>query len=215
MRTENVHDALQQIREIKVALIAGEKFTGYSGRTRAVAGTLTLLGTLVMSRPFFPEEAEAHLAGWSLVGLAALIANYSALLHWFFFHPNASRDWRRLVPAAEGLPPIFVGGVLSVVLVFHGMTDLLFGTWMCLFGLTNLSSRRVLPRGSWSLGLFYISCGTGCLLLPISFTNPWPMGIVFFIGELLGGYMFHIHRLPEWRMKSEQTKWGRASGRMD
>ena len=213
MITSNVHDALQQVRDIKTALIAGEKLTGYSGRMRAVAGTFTLIGAVIMSRSFFPATPHAHLFGWAVVMLAALIANYSALIHWFLSHPEDAPDWRRLVPAAEGLPPIFVGGVLSMLFVLSGMFDSLFGTWMCLFGLTNLSSRRVMSKGSWPLGLYYIACGTGCLFLPISFTNPWPMGIVFFVGELLGGYIFHIHRLPEWRLKFEDALKRRSHSR--
>jgi hypothetical protein len=201
MIVDNIHEALRQVREMKLRLLATERITGYSGRVRAVAGTFALLGAAVMSRSWFPETARAHLMGWCVVMVAAFIANYSALFYWYLFLSKEERDWRRLVPAADGLPPMVVGGVLSAVFILEGHYNTLFGTWMCLFGLTNLSSRRVLPKGSWPLGIYYIACGTACLFLPeVRFTNPWPMGIVFFVGELVGGYIFHIHRLPEWRV---------------
>ncbi len=209
----NIHEALRQVREMKLRLLAAERFTGYSGRVRAVAGTFALTGAVVMSRSWFPATPRAHLIGWCIVMVAAFLANYSALFHWYRFLSEEGRDWRRLVPAADGLPPMVVGGVLSAVFVLEGQYDHLFGTWMCLFGLTNLSSRRVLPKGSWPLGLYYIVCGTVCLLWPrIEFTNPWPMGIVFFVGELVGGYIFHIHRLPEWRMGHLLKKGGPRDG---
>jgi hypothetical protein len=197
----NIHDALRQVRDIKAGLLAGETFTVYSGRMRALAGAFALLGAIIMSRSFYPATIRAHLIGWGVVMAAAFSANYFALFRWFFHHPDRDRDWRRLVPAAEGLPPIFVGGILSTVFILHGLFAPLFGMWMCLFGLTNLSSRRVLPKGSRPLGFFYIACGSGCLFISPSFINPWPMGIVFFVGEILGGYIFDVHRLPEWRLK--------------
>jgi hypothetical protein len=69
----------------------------------------------------------------------------------------------------------------------------LAGIWMCLFGLANLASRHVLPRQISQVGWFYIACGTACLLVSdISFLNPWPMGIVFFLGEWAGGIILHF-----------------------
>ena len=48
--------------------------------------------------------------------------------------------------------------------------------------------RLSLPPGIYLVGLAYVACGALCLLLPsVTFTNPWPMGIVFFAGELTGG----------------------------
>jgi hypothetical protein len=128
----------------------------------------------------------------------SVLANYSALLYWFLFHPDVKRDVRRLMPTVDAIPSLIVGGVLTLALILRGNYDALFGTWMCLFGLTNLSSRHVLPRALWPLGFFYIGCGTICLLLPaVSFTNPWPMGIIFGIGEWIGGFIFHYNRIPD------------------
>ncbi|MFT5123151.1 MAG: hypothetical protein ACI97B_001783, partial [Verrucomicrobiales bacterium] len=65
---------------------------------------------------------------------------------------------------------------------------LLYGLWMAMFGLAIIASRYVLPRYSGWVGLFYILCGTFFLgYNHLAFSNPWPMGIVFFIGEWVGG----------------------------
>ncbi|MEI8351824.1 MAG: hypothetical protein WCG36_05870, partial [bacterium] len=63
-----------------------------------------------------------------------------------------------------------------------------FGVWMCLYGLAHMGYRHSLPAGIIGVGLFYQAAGVAFLLLPfITFMNPWPMGLVFFAGESVGG----------------------------
>lgn len=198
MIATHIHQALAQVQELKLRVIDSQRFTGYSGYSRMTGGTLALLAALVLSRSGYPQTPTAHLVGWGFVLAVSLVVNYAAVLHWFLFDPDTGRDIRRLVPTLYVLPSLAVGGILSAALIRLGAHDALFGTWMCLFGLANLSSRQILPRTLWPLGLFYIGCGTVCLFWPgLTFTNPWPMGLVFGIGEWVGGFIFHYHRRPE------------------
>ena len=198
MISRQVHHALRQVRELKLRVLNAERFTGYSGRCRAVGGTIALVAAAVMSASWFPRTTGAHLAGWCSVLALSVLANYSAVLHWFLFHPEVKRDPRRLMPTVDALPSLAVGGLLSLFLIRNGQYDALFGTWMCLYGLTNLSTRRVLPKALWPLGFFYIGSGALCLFLPgLSFTDPWPMGLVFGLGEWAGGLIFHHNRVPD------------------
>ncbi len=198
MMAMHIHQALAQVRELKMRVINAQHFTGYSGRCRAMTGTLALLAALVLSTEWYPRTPTAHLLGWGTVLVVSVILSYWAVLHWFLFDPDTQRDIRRLMPTVYALPPLIVGGILSAALIRQGAYDALFGTWMCLFGVANLSSRQVLPKALWPLGLFYIVSGTVCLFWPsLSFTNPWPMGLVFGIGEWVGGFIFHYHRLPD------------------
>ena len=203
MIATHVHHALAQIRELKMQVLSAQHFMGYSGRCRAVCGTAALAAPFVLSANGYPQTEVAHLLGWGVVLAFALVANYAAVLYWFFFFPDVKRDLRRLMPTVDALPSLLVGAILSIALIARAQYDALFGTWMCLFGLTNLSSRHVLPNALWPLGFFYIGCGTACLLVPsVSFTNPWLMGIVFGLGEWAGGFIFHVHRLPEARLST-------------
>jgi len=196
MIAANIHDALAQVRELKTRVLNAQRFTGYSGRSRALGGAIAIFAALIMSAEWYPRTTFAHIAGWGFVFLCAALSNYSALLYWFFFHPEPERDLRRLIPTIDALPPLLVGGILTGALIFHKQYDLLFGTWMCLYGLANLSCRQTLPKALWPLGIFYIACGTVCLSAPwIRLTNPWPMGIVFGVGELIGGFIFHRNRI--------------------
>jgi hypothetical protein len=198
MMTMHIHQALAQVQELKMRVINAQHFTGYSGRCRVVGGTLALLAPLILGADWYPKTPTAHLMGWGCVLTVSVLANYFAVLHWFLFDPDTRRDVRRLIPTVYVLPSLAVGGILSAALILHGAYDSLFGTWMCLFGLANLSSRQVLPKTLWPLGLLYIVSGTACLFWPsLSFTNPWPMGIVFGIGEWVGGFIFHYHRRPD------------------
>jgi hypothetical protein len=91
------------------------------------------------------------------------------------------------------LLPLAVGGILTITFLKHELYSYLFGVWMCLFGLANFATRHTVPRSIWIPSLFYIACGTILLLQrDLSFLNPWPMGIVFFIGEWTGGIILHF-----------------------
>ncbi len=216
MIANHVHHALGQVRQLQRMVFDSHRFTGYSGRIRAVGGTVALVAAVVMSRSWFPANDQAHLAGWALVAAVAVIANYSGLFHWFLFSPKARRDPRRLMPTVDALPPLIVGAVLSLVLVLGDHHDLLPGTWMCLYGLANLASRRVLPAAIWPLGIYFIVCGSVCLLvLRPGFVNPWPMGLVFFCGEWVGGLIFHHNRMPDAPMSSFFVQKGKADEHRD
>ncbi|HEC03887.1 MAG TPA: hypothetical protein ENI81_10165 [Phycisphaerales bacterium] len=196
MIAAHIHDALAQVRELKMRVLNAQQFTGYSGRVRALGGAIALLAAFLMSANWYPRTTIAHLSGWGLVFLCAVLSNYSALLYWFLFHPESERDIRRLVPTIDALPPLAMGGILTGALILNRQYDMLFGMWMCLYGLANMSCRRTLPKALWPLGIFYVVCGTVCLCAPgITLTNPWPMGIVLGAGELVGGFIFHRNRI--------------------
>jgi hypothetical protein len=51
---------------------------------------------------------------------------------------------------------------------------------------------------NYAVGFYYLLCGIFFLLVnPVPFTNPWPMGIVFCIGELFGSYAFYQMRVKK------------------
>lgn len=79
---------------------------------------------------------------------------------------------------------------LSVALARTGQLDLLFGVWMALYGASRMGHRRSLPFPIYCGGLAYLAGGIFFLLwLGVSFTDPRPMGLVFGLGELFGGWV--------------------------
>jgi hypothetical protein len=188
----HIHDALAQVRKLQELILEKRSFRGYSGKARMVGAAVVLAGAIVMSCSWFPRANMAHLIAWGSVLGAALVLNYGALFIWFLFNPQIKRNVAMLVPAIDAVPALAIGAILSLALIIKGEFDFLFGVWMCLYGLAHVSYRQSLPPANYAVGTYYMLCGTICLLWPeFSFLNPWPMSIVFFVGELAGGYILH------------------------
>jgi hypothetical protein len=154
-----------------------------------------MLGAGALASPLVPREPLAHLLGWGIVLGLGLLCNYAALAYWFWRDADVRRNPARLKPAIDAIPALAVGAAFSLAAIFRLQYDLLFGIWMSLYGLAQVAYRRALPRGIYYVGLGYLACGAFCLLSPdISFTNPWPMGLVFLVGEWLGGGILYLHK---------------------
>ena len=193
MIASHIHDALRQVQELRRNILEKQRFKGYSGRARAISGTLALGAAFLLAFGPVPQTFAAHFLTWGIVFLLAGLLNFGAIIYWFLFDPAAGRNLRRLKPVVDVLAPLILGGILTLVFLSRGMHDDLAGLWMCLFGLAHVSARHTLPRGIVWVGLFYIVAGALELIwLKHSFLNPWPMGLVFFVGEWTGGTVLHF-----------------------
>lgn len=186
MIASHVHDALLQVTQLKGIILEKKNFTGYSGKAKVSGGCIALLGSAVLTSGVFHVNYSSTLAVWSIVGLISLLINYTGLFCCFCYSENHSKS-TILMPALDAVPAIAVGGILGVTLIYHLQYNLFFGTVMSLYGLAHVHYRRSLPWIIYIVGYYYIICGAICLWLSCSFLNPWPMGIVFFAGELISG----------------------------
>lgn len=192
MIPEQLREALDSIRQLRRTVMERQRFRGYSGRARIASGILALIMAFVMQIAF-PQTTRAHLIGWAAVLAGALLLNGGAVVYWFLFDPRVQRDVRRLSPLLDTLPPLAVGGALTAALVLKGQHQFLFGVWMCMFGLSNLASRYVLPGPVVWVGAFYVLCGMAWWFLPqSSFLDPLPAGLVFCAGETASGLILHF-----------------------
>lgn len=213
MSANHIQDALGAVQQLRQIMLQRQPFRGYSGPARLLSGIVALLAAVVMSHASFPTTIQAHTVGWGVVFLVATLTNFGAVLYWFLHDPLIKVDFRRLKPVLDTIPPLFVGAVLTFVLIWNGQHRFLFGTWMCMFGLSNLASRYVLPSWVTVIGIFYILGGALCLVSPtIQFQDPWPMGLIFFVGEAAGGLVLYadrrryvtLEKTSEWFSQSEQ-----------
>ena len=194
MVANHIHDALSQVRKLREAVLEKRQFRGYSGPARMFSGGIALAGAAVLAW-LQPATAAGHLIGWGAVLVAALLLNYGALLYWFLRDPQVGRDPAMLQPAFDAIPPLAVGAAFTAACLLRGHYDLLFPVWMCMYGLAHIPYRNSLPHANYGVGLFYIAAGTACLFWSGAiFTNPWPMGLVFFAGEMAGGTILHLNR---------------------
>lgn len=192
MIAHHIHDALAQVRRLQEFILERGNFRGYSGSARIIGGFAALGGVMILDSGKIPDTPPAHLAGWGIVLAVGLAVNYAGLALWFLRNPKAKKDMSNLTPAIDAIPPLAIGAVLSLAVILKQQYDFLFGIWMCLYGVVHTAYRRSLPKENYFIGVFYMLCGAVCLFLPqVSFTNPWPMGFVFFIGETLGGIVLY------------------------
>ena len=195
MVAHHIHDALDQVHRLQELILEKRKFRGYSGSARMAGGMITALGCIVLGSSLVPKTVVAQLTGWMLLAGAAMALNYGALILWYIQLPNDERKTVRAKPVLDAMPPLLLALPLTVALLVRGYPDLLFGTWMCLYGLAHTSCRRDLPRGNWLVGIYYLLCGSFFMLWQkAEFLTPWPMGVVFLIGESVGGIIFHRHK---------------------
>jgi hypothetical protein len=188
MIASHIHDALAQVKTLQGLLLERSFFRGYSGRARLLSALAALSAAALLDSPWVPRTPAAHLRGWGLTLAAALAFNYAALGWWFFFDAEVRRNARRLKPALDAVPALAVGAALSAAVILAGLHRPLFGIWMSLYGLSQAAYRRSLPPGIYWVGLAYVAGGLVCLLAPrLDFLNPWPMGLMFFTGEMIGG----------------------------
>ncbi len=206
MIANHIHDALRQVASMRALALEHARFRGYSGRVRMLGGVVAFCGALVLSRPFYPAEPLAHLAGWGVVLVLALLANYGGLLLWFLRDPVAGRDRMQLLPALDACPAFMAAALLSAALILRGEFNLLFGMWMGMYGLVHAAYRRNLPPAILLVGLFYGAAGTVCLFHPsVQFVNPWPMGLVFLVGEISGGLVLMKANPPQQECEEEES----------
>jgi len=195
MLTGHVNQALEQVRELRRVAMEGRRFRGYSGRARALSGTFALVTAGILGSRWYPHNVISHCDGWGTLVLVSVILNYGAVLRWFFMDSESRRDARRLLPIFDVLPPLLVGCALTIIFVIREDFQYLPGVWMCCYGLVNMSQHTILPESIRALGWYYIVCGVACMMVfNFPFLNPWPMGVVFFIGEWWGGFIFHVNR---------------------
>lgn len=196
MDGHEIDEALARVRDMQAMVMERRRFRGYSGLGRFAGGALALVASGILCHAqWVAPTRRAHLAGWMVVLAAGLALNYAPLLAWMLRQRRAHGNWNDARPAAHALPALVVGAALTLALVRANAHDLLFGSWMSVFGLVHGAYRRLLPPAILHLGPSYVACGAFYLVAPgIDFLDPRPMGLVFGLGEMLGGICLFLDK---------------------
>ena len=117
MIASHIHDALAQVRTLQEFIIEKNLFKGYSGKARILSGFCAVACASILGSDLVQPNPWHHLAGWGIVLVAGVFANYAALLYWFLFDREVKRNPLMLKPAIDAIPAMAVGGVLSLVIV--------------------------------------------------------------------------------------------------
>jgi hypothetical protein len=186
----DLHDALNQIAEIRHRSEASGEFRGYRSLPVAVAGLLAIFAA-TLQKIILPDPAE-HPLRFSLywTGIAILAAAPSAIRIYLRDWREAHSVGRRLtrLALAQFLPCLAVGALITIAIVRHSpeFAWALPGLWQLTYSLGIFASCRFLPQGLIWCGMIFLisgawnlSYGRGDLAM-----NPWLMGGPFGAGQL-------------------------------
>jgi hypothetical protein len=191
-----LREALSQIAEIRQQMARTEVFRGYRSLPVAFSGILACVAAIVQAL-WIPEptrNVSLYLTLWigsAAVGIAA------AGLEMTLRARHASRWSREQTWQAveQFLPCVVAGGLLTLVMARSAESILwvLPGLWSILFSLGIFASRRLLPRATFGVAIYYLVAGLTSLALAQGewSLSPWAMGIPFGGGQLLAAAVLY------------------------
>jgi hypothetical protein len=185
-----LHEALDQIAEIRDHLARTETFEGYRSATVAASGLLAFAAAGIQAA-LMPDpigHLEIYLVLWGTVAfVSAAMAGIEMLVRCRAASETAVRLTRMV--AEQFLPCIVVGALLTVAIaaVAPETAWMLPSLWSLVFGLGVFASARLFPRPVVWVAGYYLLAGIACLagakrLDPLS---PWLMASTFGVGQLL------------------------------
>lgn len=193
-----LHEAMDQILEIRHHLARTETFRGYRSVTVAGTGLVAFVAAavqrLLLAEPM--ADVQTYLAIW--IAAAVIAATVTGL--------EMAIRWRRALDPATGmltrlaveqfLPCLIAGGMLTavIVLICPEGTPLLPGLWQVLFSLGIFSSCRLLPRPTVWAAAFYLVSGVASLAIargPLAL-SPWAMALPFGLGQCLWAAILYL-----------------------
>jgi hypothetical protein len=188
---QDLRKALADIDAIKGQVARATVFRGYGPATIALTGLLAALAAgfqaLWLDNP--AEQLTQYLAIW--IGVALLctaLIGAETVTRSRRLHSNLADEM--IYAAIEQLIPVGVAGVLlTFVLVRFApeSTWMLPGLWQILFSLGVFASCRLLPKGLFAGGAWYLTTGLVCLAVGSrgASWSPWAMAIPFGVGQLM------------------------------
>jgi hypothetical protein len=188
---QDLQKALADIDAIKGQVARATVFRGYGPATIALTGLLAALAAglqaLWLDNP--GEQLTEYLAIW--IGVALLctaLIGAETVTRSRRLHSNLADEM--IYAAIEQLIPVGVAGILlTFVLVRFApeSTWMLPGLWQILFSLGIFASCRLLPKGLFAGGAWYLTTGLVCLAIGSrgASWSPWMMAIPFGVGQLM------------------------------
>lgn len=196
--TMELHEALDQLSEIRLQIARTESFRGYRSATAAFSGFVALAAATIQSIVMTQPAADPR--GYLLLWIAAAILSVAVTGVEMVVRcrqtasPTAVRmTW---MAVEQFLPCTIAGAVITIVVALRAPASawLLPGLWGVLFSLGIFASSRLLPRQVAWVGLYYLVCG----VLSLAFAqgaaafSPWVMGGTFGGGQLLAATILYV-----------------------
>jgi hypothetical protein len=167
--------AMDNLQYIRATMERATAFTGISGWGQVAIGITALVASFIAAQQksftswlavWFAEAVVALLiAGWS-IDRKARVAKM----------PLFSGPGRKVVFSLS--PPLFAGGLVTVVLYRAGLTNAIPGLWLLLYGTGVVTGGMFSVSAVPIMGLCFMTLGAAASLAPASFAN-WFMAAGF------------------------------------
>jgi hypothetical protein len=164
-----LHDkALDNLRFIRTTMEQAGSFTAVPGWGQVWMGVTAIVAAWIAAGRASPVE---WLAVWLAEGALALVIGVGTLVMKAKAaqSPLLSGPGRRFV--LSFLPPLGVGGILTIALVSIEATRLIPGTWLLLYGTGVVTGGAFSVRVVPVMGLAFLALGVGALFAPPSWGN--------------------------------------------
>ena len=164
----DLRDALAQINEIRQQMARSEVFRGYRSVTTAFSALVAVAAACVQQYGL----DDHHRTAWHVLYLwlaAAMLSLAVAGVEMAVRYRRSQSVLQReitLMAVEQFVPCLVAGALLTYVLSPAAAWNSLYmlpGLWAVLFSLGVFASRRVLPRGTFLVGAWYLLAGLVCL----------------------------------------------------
>jgi hypothetical protein len=202
-----LHDAVNQIAEIRQQLARSTTFRGYRPATTAFTGFVAIGAAIVQSiiLPDYDSKPLLYVDIWVSAAVISIAVVGAELVLWAKRSPSHMRS-EMTVAAIHQFAPCLVAGGLLTLIICNTRGDVIWmlaGLWPILFGIGMFASVKMVGKGLNIVGGFYLLAGLLILSRgPVLVFNPWYMGGTFAIGQLMAAaiiYLKHkeIQKAPE------------------
>jgi hypothetical protein len=191
-----LHEALDQISEIRQQMAQAQVFRGYrsatTGFTVLVAAGAALAQAKWVADPL--HHLDAYLAVWCGAALLSIVV-VGVEMAVRSRRTGSSLQRQITLVVVDQFAPSLVAGALLTYVVAQFARELAWampGLWAVLFSLGLFASRRFLPRGVFLIAGYYLLAGLVCLTLdPNQALAPRTMGLTFGVGQALtAGFLY-------------------------
>jgi hypothetical protein len=190
-----LQNAINQLSEIHAQISKTEFYRGIRAVPVAFTGLTAFLAALV--QPYWVGQTDylAFIRFWAAVAMINILF-ISVFLVYDYFSRETSFERQKARNVLMQFGPALMAGVLVTAVMYRFQGEILFylpGLWSLIFALGVFACRPYFPANSFWVGAYYlISSAILFMLAPNSQSmQPWGMGLVFGIGQLLGAIIIY------------------------
>lgn len=199
-----LREALSQIAEIRQQMARTQLFRGYRAATTAFSALMAVVAALLqrfwVGEATFAQTCDSLWVWLAAAGVSLAVVGTEMVVRYRGSEQSLQREMTLL--AVEQFAPCLAAGALLTYAIVEwagNSVSLLPAIWCSLFGLGVFASRRVLPRGTFAVGAWYLLAGMMCVAtrqppgagspgyaaptMGLAFSTQ--MGVAFGVGQVL------------------------------